>query len=214
MDASDGPQVEVIEEYLAELTRRLQQVLGSELVAVYAGGSYAMGAYEHGRSDIDVTVVVERPLHDEVKRALVRTLRHNTFPCPARGLELVIYPRAKVETPTAEPGFELNLNTGEAYAFRADFAPGEIEDFWFAIDRSIVREHGKALVGPPAAELFAEIPRERLAPALTESIRWHGGDVSADAAANVARSRHFLETGHWISKPEAWRRLDDAPGAP
>jgi hypothetical protein len=192
--------VKVVDDYLAELTRRLRAVLGEELVAVYAGGSYALGAYEHGRSDIDVTVVVEGPLTDDVKRELVGALRHEALPCPATGLELVIYPRAIVERPTAAPGFELNLNTGEEYRFRADFEPGEIEDFWFAIDRSIVREHGRPLHGPPAADLIAELPRELLAPHLAESIRWHRGDASKNARLNVARSQHFLDTGHWISK--------------
>jgi hypothetical protein len=192
--------VEVVDDYLAELTRRLQAVLGGELVAVYAGGSYALGAYEHGRSDIDVTVVVAGGLPDAVKQRLVEALRQEALPCPATGLELVIYPRATVERPTAAPGFELNLNTGEDYRFRADFEPGEIEDFWFAIDRSIVREHGRPLYGPPAARLVAEIPRELLAPHLTESIRWHRGDDSENARLNVARSQHYLDTGHWISK--------------
>ena len=91
--------------------------------------------------------------------------------------------------------------------FRADFEPGDIEGFWFAIDRSILREHGKPFHGPPPAELFAEIPRDALAPLLAESIRWHRGDDSADAVLNTARSQHFLDTGHWISKPEARRGL-------
>jgi hypothetical protein len=192
--------VEVVDEYLAELTRRLRAVLGDELVAVYAAGSYAMGAYEHGRSDIDVAVVVAGGLPDATKQQVVDALRHEALPCPAIGLELVIYPRATVERPTAAPGFELNLNTGQDYRFRADFAPGDIEDFWFAIDRSILREHGTPLYGPPAADLIAEIPREQLAPQLEESIRWHRGDDTDNARKNVARSQHFLGTGHWISK--------------
>ena len=206
--------MEVVDDYLAELTRRLQAVLGEELVAVYAAGSYAMGAYEHGRSDIDVTAVVERSLSDETKQALVIALRHEALPCPARGLELVVYPRATVERPTAEPGFELNLNTGARIDYRADFAPGEIEGFWFAIDRSILREHGKPLLGPPPGELFAPIPRDAIAPVLEESMRWHGGDTTNNAALNIARSQHFLDTGHWISKPAAQQLLDEAQPAP
>ena len=50
--------MQIVDDYLAELTRRMQEILGAELLAVYAGGSYALGAYEHGRSDIDVTAVV------------------------------------------------------------------------------------------------------------------------------------------------------------
>lgn len=35
--------------YLDELAGRLERILGSRLVGVYAGGSVALGAYAHGR---------------------------------------------------------------------------------------------------------------------------------------------------------------------
>src|SRR3954464_12036979 len=112
-----------VDEYLAALTRRLREVLGDQLVGVYAGGSYAMGAYVDGRSDLDVAAVVAGGLPDALKHRLVDALRHEALPCPAIGLELVVYPRATVELPTALPGFELNLNTGARIGFRADFTP-------------------------------------------------------------------------------------------
>ena len=114
-------------------------VLGDELLGVYAGGSYALGAYEPGRSDIDVNAVVTGPLARAAKQAIVERVRHEALPCPARGLELVVYPLATARSGAAAPGFELNLNTGAAMAFRVDEQPGEIEGFWFAIDRSILR---------------------------------------------------------------------------
>ena len=73
------------------------------------------------------------------KQAIVERVRHEALPCPARGLELVVYPLATARSGSAAPGFELNLNTGAAMAFRVDEQPGEIEGFWFAIDRSILR---------------------------------------------------------------------------
>ena len=207
-------QMELVDNYLAELTRRMQEILGDELLGVYAGGSYAFGAYEHGRSDVDVTAVVAGPLEDATKQQLIEALRHEALPCPARGLELVVYPLATAQAGGAEPGFELNLNTGAHMDFRADLEPGDIEGFWFAIDRSILREHGKPLHGPLPTEIFAPIARATIAPVLAESMRWHRGDVSTDAVLNTARSQHFLDTGHWISKLEARARLDDAAPHP
>ena len=209
--------MELVDDYLAELTRRMREILGEELVGVYAGGSYALGAYEHGRSDVDVTAVVSDHLADDTKRKLIDVLRHESLPCPARGLELVIYPFATTRGGGGEPGFELNLNTGARMDFRADLAPGEIEGFWFAIDRSILREHGIPLHGPPPAEVFAAIPRPTLTALLDESVQWHRDSdqpTSADSILNTARSQHFLDTGHWVSKPEAQRLLDEASGAP
>jgi hypothetical protein len=209
--------MQAVDDYLAELTRRMQEILGEELLGVYAGGSYALGAYEHGRSDVDVTAVVASPLADAAKQALIGALRHESLPCPARGLELVVYPLATARGGGGEPGFELNLNSGAGMDFRADFEPGDIEGFWFAIDRSILREHGVALLGPPPTELFAAIPRDTLIPLLAESLRWHRDSdqpVGSDVVLNSARTRHFLDTGHWISKQEARMRLDQARGAP
>jgi hypothetical protein len=192
--------------YLAELTRRLRGVLGDELLGVYAGGSYALGGYEPGRSDIDVTAVASGPLAHESKQAIAERLRHEALPCPARGLELVVYPLATARGAGGEPGFELNLNTGAGMAFRVDEEPGEIEGFWFAIDRSILREHGLALTGPPPADLFAPVPRATLLPLLQQSIRWHrDSDVplGADVVLNTCRALRFATEGTWSSKREA-----------
>jgi hypothetical protein len=195
-----------LDDYLAELTRRLGAVLGRELLGVYAGGSYGLGAYEPGRSDIDVTVVVAGALSHAAKQAVVERLRHEALPCPARGLELVVYPLATARGGGGEPGFELNLNTGAAMGFRVDEAPGDIEGFWFAIDRSILRAHGVALSGPPAADLFAPIPRATLLQLLQESIRWHReSDVplGSDTVLNTCRALRFASEGTWSSKREA-----------
>jgi hypothetical protein len=195
-----------LDDYLAELTRRLGAVLGGELLGVYAGGSYGLGAYGPGRSDIDVTVVVAGALSHAAKQAIVERLRQEALPCPARGLELVVYPLATARGGGGEPGFELNLNTGAAMGFRVDEAPGDIEGFWFAIDRSILRAHGVALTGPPAADLFAPIPRATLLELLQESIRWHrDSDVplGSDTVLNTCRALRFASEGTWSSKREA-----------
>jgi hypothetical protein len=202
-----------VDDYLAELVRRLRDVLGEDVVGVWAGGSYALGAYEPGRSDVDVTAVAAQPLDAALKQAIVEALRHEALPCPARGLELVLYPLATAAAGDGEPGFDLNLNTGADMPFRADTAPGDIEGFWFAIDRSILREHGVALHGPPAAEVFAPIPRATLIRLLGESVRWHRDSdvpVSSDVVLNTARALHFADTGEWISKRAAGERYLDA----
>jgi hypothetical protein len=196
-----------LDAYLAELARRLRDVLGDDLVGVYAGGSYALGAYEPGRSDVDVTAVAAGPLAPEPKQRIVERVRHEALPCPARGLELVVYPLRTARGGGGEPGFELNLNTGARMPFRVDEAPGDIEGFWFAIDRAILREHGIPLLGPPPAEFFAPIPRATLLRLLGESVRWHRGEAgqptAADAVLNTARALRFAAEGTWAPKRAA-----------
>jgi Domain of unknown function (DUF4111) len=98
--------------------------------------------------------------------------------------------------------------------FRVDDQPGDIAGFWFAIDRSILREHGVARHGPPPAELFAPIPRATLLALLAESIRWHrGSDVplGTDVVLNTCRALRFAADGTWSPKREAGAWAGDEP---
>ncbi|HEX6702297.1 MAG TPA: aminoglycoside adenylyltransferase domain-containing protein [Gaiellaceae bacterium] len=197
-----------VDAYLAELAERARTVLGGQLVGVYAGGSLALGAYEQGRSDLDVAVVVSDALERRAKEQLVAVWRHEALPCPARGLELVVYSREAVASGGVEADFELNLNTGRAMPFRADFElDPAIGSHWFAIDRAILRDHAIALVGPPAADVFAAIPRELLLSVVAESLRWHeGGDaLGDDAVLNACRALRYALADEWSSKPAAGR---------
>jgi hypothetical protein len=198
-----------IEPYLRELARRLGAILGDELVGVYAGGSIALDAYREGRSDADVAVVVRSPLTRAAKEAIVAALRHEALPCPARGLELVVYRLGASE-------FELNLNTGGRMPFRVDYEPDPSESHWFAIDRAILQGRGIPIVGPPPGEVFDVLPREELLPIVAQSLRWHlGGEAQPDdAVLNACRSLRYARTGEWTSKADAGRwaleHVDDA----
>jgi hypothetical protein len=200
--------------YLQGLVSRLQAILGSSLVGIYVGGSWALGGYERGHSDLDVSVVVGEPLTDEGAEEVVAALRHEAFACPARGLELVVYTAESAGAGATEPGFELNLNTGRGLTFRADRDPQPGERHWFAIDRSVLSQHGIALFGPPAADVFAPIPLEALLPVLAEVLRWYEREAleSEDAVLNAGRSLRFAEEGVWLPKPALRSWAAEQPG--
>ncbi len=198
--------------YLDELVARVRSVLGADLVGVYAGGSLALGGYDRRRSDIDVAVVTSARLSAETKREIVASLRHEALPCPARGLELVLYTAETAGTPTPGAGYELNLNTGRAMPFHVSFAPGGAQaEHWYGIDRAVIREHGRALLGPPAARVFAALPSSMLLGLLAEAVRWHEqSDVARDddAVLNACRALRYAAEGRWSSKQAAgdWAR--------
>lgn len=212
--------------YLREMTERTRRLLGRDLVGVYAAGSLALHAYQPGRSDIDVAVVCSGPLSRPAKQALVDALRHENLPCPARGLELVVYRAGFADAGTAEPGFEVELNSGPRMPFRVTWAGAErsVADgtFWYAVDRSILAAAGRAVAGPPASAVFRSVPDDVLAAVLAESLRWHldlDGPGAADEAAadepgpagtddavlNACRARHRIRTGEWTGKIAAGR---------
>ena len=176
---------------LAPYLRRLVDVLrqGAPVDAVYLLGSAALGAYEHGRSDVDVVAVTSRSLSVEERRALAAAVE--AVPVPARKLELVVYPRGSTR-------WELNLNTGEHIGVDPDAEPS----FWFVLDRAIAEQHALPLLGPPWAELFEPESREAIEAALDEAVAFEGwSEAAADLAG--ARGRIWRETGRWVSKREA-----------
>jgi len=173
--------------YLDELVDLLRR--SAPVEAVYLLGSASFGAYEHGRSDVDVVAVTSRSLSVDERRALAAAVE--AVPVPARKLELVVYPRGSDR-------WELNLNTGEHLGLDPDLEPS----FWFVLDRAIAEQHALPLFGPPWAELFEPVSREAIEGALDEAGAFRGwGDASVELAA--ARGRAWRETGRWISKPEA-----------
>jgi hypothetical protein len=208
--------VDAARAYLNELTRRVARLTGNDLVGVYAGGSFALDAYEPGRSDLDVAVVVERALSHEEKLTHAAAVRHESIPCPARGLELVVYRREAAQSASAEPDFELNLNTGRAMQFRLDLDPDPDERHWFALDRAILAAAGIAVLGPPAAAVFAPVSRIAAIGLLRQSLQWYLREPAPadDAVLNACRALLFTVEGRWASKPAAgaWARgnVDDA----
>lgn len=182
-------------------------MLGARLLGVYASGSYALDDFDPDRSDLDVFAVCRGAVTSIEKQTIVANLRHESLPCPARGLEFVLYSEATARIPSDEAGFLLNLNTGPRMDFRVDEEPGAIERHWFPLDREIVRTSGVALTGPPPEALFAAIPRAMLLPVVRESLEWYravatsGGD--SDAVLNACRSLRWFREDVWSSKSEA-----------
>lgn len=214
--------------YLREMTDRARRLLGRDLVGVYAAGSLALHAYQPGRSDIDVAIVCSGPLSRAAKQALVDALRHEALPCPARGLELVVYRAELAGAGTAEPGFEVELNSGPGMPFRVTWAGADRTPvdgtFWYAVDRSILAAAGRTVEGPPASAVFRSVPDGVLAALLAESLRWHlgleedeagsregddrpGPPGTDDAVLNACRARQRIRTGEWVGKIAAGRAV-------
>ncbi|MFG1716830.1 nucleotidyltransferase domain-containing protein [Micromonospora sp. NPDC049203] len=210
-----------IRDYLAEVVRRSRDVLGEDLVGAYAAGSVGLGAYQPGPSDVDVALVAAGPMPDPDKRLLVDRLRHESLPCPARGLELVVYRRDVAASGTSEPGFEVELNTGATMPLRATYDPADRPAadgrFWYALDRGILRQSGLALLGPPAADVFADPPPQALRALLADALRWWlalptpPGDEPApgteDAVLGACRGLVRHRDGVWLSKVDAGLRV-------
>ena len=202
--------------YLAAVVETLRQELNRRLVGVYLFGSAGYGAYEPGRSDLDVQAVTTESLASAEKMELARRLAHRALPCPARQLELVGYARAAVDPASRHPRFELNFNTGRAIEDHLMLDPAEESSHWFLLDIAFGRELGVALLGPPPAEVFAPVPRVWCLETLADSLAWHAENepASVNAVLNACRGWRYAATGVFGSKRAgaAWALAQ--PGCP
>ncbi|MDX6656368.1 MAG: hypothetical protein QOH62_1161 [Solirubrobacteraceae bacterium] len=195
------------EQYVQEVANRLRAALGDDLLAVFLVGSAALGDWVPERSDIDVMAVCAGPLSAAQRDRLVESLLHRALPCPARGLELVVYIRDAIGAPRRGLGFELNLNTGAGVGEHVSSDPGAEPAHWFLLDVSAARLHGRAISGPAPQALIGAVPAADVHAALIESLRWHREHeaTSANAVLNACRSWRYAAEGTWSSKPEAGR---------
>ncbi|WP_144119252.1 nucleotidyltransferase domain-containing protein [Catellatospora sichuanensis] len=191
--------------YLHAVTGRLRELLGERLTGVYPTGSVALDGYRPGRSDLDLIAVGERLTAADVT-AVAAALSHEALPCPAAGLEFVLYDRAELAELTTQDGFALNLNTGRELTPLAEFGPQGRPGFWYPIDRDITAQQDRTLTGPPFATLAPRLPHPLLQPVVAASVAANDGpEVRDDAVLNACRALHWRTTRRWVSKPEAGR---------
>jgi predicted nucleotidyltransferase len=160
------------------------------VLGAFVLGSAAAGGFDPATSDLDLVVVVERPLTDE-RPEILRRLRG--LASPFRDLELVVYAAG-----AQPPDLELNVNQGEERA--------EEKPFWFVLDAALAQEHAVPVAGGrPWSDFFARIQPDRVREAMQESLAWSERQPQDDefARLNAIRTRRYLERGEWMSKAQA-----------
>jgi hypothetical protein len=192
--------------YLDGLVRRTRAVCGDHLVSVFAVGSIALDDYRHGRSDVDVTIVADPSIPVRVLRELAESLDHASLPCPAAGLEMVVYGADSVAEASGAAGYLMDLNTGPMLPNRVSFDPAESSDFWYVIDRSIAHQAGRLLYGTPVRQVLAAPSERDLYAAMRASVREHAGGaghLGDNRVLNGCRTAAFCRMGRWTAKREA-----------
>jgi hypothetical protein len=193
-----------------ELTRRLAEALDGRLVGVYFVGSVASGGYVPGESDVDVIGVSEQRVPPELKPMIAESVVECAAGCPARGLEFTLYRRDVAAALPVAADFELNANGGPRMSRAVHLDPATEPGFWYVLDRAIAHRVGIAIAGPPAGEVFADVPRDALLVAMRESMRWHREHEGATlySVLNACRAWRFAASGALGSKLEgaAWAR--------
>jgi hypothetical protein len=191
------------ERYAGRVTEEVRSVFGDRVVGVWLIGSLAQGGFGP-TSDIDIQAAVVQPTGEEIED-LVPRIRHPTPPCPAAGLEFVLYDVAVLTTPTPPLQWSLNLNGGPNRAEKISMDPASESWHWFVLDLAAGRQTARTLHGAALRDVVGPIGRDDQRAAIAASVRWHSrhDEGGANQAANAARGLLLLRTGRWTSKPDA-----------
>ncbi|WP_380129735.1 aminoglycoside adenylyltransferase domain-containing protein [Deinococcus sonorensis] len=193
-----------LQPYLDAVAAVLETELDAQLVGLYLFGSAAYGAYEPGRSDLDLQAVVRHRPPAEQCRRLAHLLSVKQLPCPARKLEFVLYTAGAVAPAQRHPRFAMNFNTGGGQPDLLQLDAEQTDSHWFLLDIAMGRAVGQALRGPPPGDVFALIPYLWVLEAVLDSLTWHLAHERDDpnTVLNACRGWRYAMTGIWGSKQE------------
>jgi hypothetical protein len=188
----------------------LRGALGLDLVGVYFVGSVALGGYVPGESDVDIIGVTRSEIAQMLRQPIADVVVDITPSCPARGLEFTLYRSDVVAQPPDGADFEVNANGGPRMERTIHLDPRAEAGFWYVLDRAIAHRYGIAIVGPPAAGVFADVERSTLLDAMAQSMRWHREHEKATlySVLNACRAWRFAVEDVLGSKLDgaAWAR--------
>lgn len=207
-----------VERYVQALVERLRQVIGTDLLGVYLHGSLVLGDFSPERGDVDAVAVAARSASREEKRALGERLSQRSLPCAAAGgLEFHLL-RVDALVPVEAPPFELHVATSaQGKPDRVVDGYGRSGDRDLVTHFAVLREHGRALLGPPPAELFPVVPPQLLLNAFLGELAWARDHASPSyLVLNACRAWRYAEEHVVSSKTEGaeWARARVADATP
>jgi hypothetical protein len=171
-----------VEAYVADVVDAVDAVV--PVAGAYVLGSALLGGFDPERSDLDMAVVVGRPLDTSDREALTDAL-DELFP-PVRKLELVVYTAG-----ARPPAYALNYPDGDGEA-----------PFWFVLDAAIAQERSQPLCGRPWGELLEPVTEAETRAAAEALLGWAEARGDEVARPHELRARHYLEHGTWATKHE------------
>ncbi|MGZ8783431.1 MAG: aminoglycoside adenylyltransferase family protein [Gaiellaceae bacterium] len=192
-----------MEEQLEQAVALVREVLGDELAGLYLFGSAVLGGLTP-TSDIDLLAVTRRPTSGDERRRLVeRLLALSKRP---RYLELTVVVESDLRPWRYPPRMDLQYGDW----LRAELERGEIPPPAPSPDLAVLitmaLRDGRALLGPPPAEVFAPVPDADLLRAGLDELDGIVAELDGDTRnmlLTLARVWCTAETGEIRSKDGA-----------
>ena len=188
---------------------RSREILQDNLIGVYLHGSSVMGCFNPRKSDIDLIIVIDRPLSDAVKRTFMDMVVEYNASGPAKGIEMSVVLRGVCDPFVYPTPFELHFSAGHLGWYETD--PDEYIRRMKGVDRDlaahfmIITKRGRCLYGAPIEDVFAEIPGRDYMDSLWYDIERAAEEITEDTmylTLNLARVLAYKEDGLVLSKKE------------
>ena len=197
------------ESLIKEFVEQSKRILRDNLVGIYLHGSAVMGCFNPQKSDIDLIIVVNRPLSDSVKKMYMDMVVRCNAMGPAKGIEMSIVLREVCKPFVYPTPFELHFSVGhlEWYNQNTDDYIRKMNgvDKDLAAHFTIIGNRGRCLYGAPVKEVFAEVPGCDYMDSIWNDIAEAPENITKDTmylTLNLARVLAYKEEGLVLSKQE------------
>ena len=196
-------------ELLEKIAKEYRVILGDKLTGIYVHGSIAFGCFRWACSDIDFLVIVEEPLGQLEKEALIQTLLQLDEHAPQKGFEMSVMLRSAC-MPFADPTpYELHYSNAYREKYHQDLSGTCRRLQGFDPDLAghvmVVWHKGIVLCGEAIAQVFAPVPPESWLRSIWQDVRCAEEEIGQDPvyhALNLCRTLAFVQDGLVLSKRE------------
>lgn len=197
---------EADEAQLEAVLSLVRETFGDDLAGAYLYGSAVMGGLTPS-SDLDVLAVSRRPTTAEERERLASQLLEISGG-PRRSVELTVVDEAELRRVMPAPVMDFQYGDW----LRKDMASGRIPPPARNPDLLVLTEmarlHGRALVGPAPADMFAPVAHEDLVAAMVSGVDGLLADLACDTRnvlLTLARIWMTCATGKLGRKDDAAR---------
>lgn len=184
-----------------------RRILGGKLVGLYLHGSMAFGCFTWATGDIDFLAVVDAPLTQAEKEALIRVLLDMDDDAPPKGFEMSVVRRDVCDPFQYPTPFELHFSNAHKVRAMANL-PAYCRDMHgvdpdLAAHFTVIRHVGETLFGADITAVFGDVPRAAYVDSILGDVDGAVQDILDNPVyitLNLCRVLAYLECGLVMSK--------------
>lgn len=194
---------------LGAFVARTKLILQDNLAGIYLHGSAVMGCFNPQKSDLDLIVVVNRPVCDSVKKDFMDMVAELNDSAPAKGIEMSMVVKDVCNPFVYPTPFELHFSVAHLGWYKND--PEDYirkmngTDIDLAAHFTIIRSRGQCLYGTAIEDIFAPVPKEVYMDSIWNDIAKAADEITENTmylTLNLARVLAYKEGGLVLSKKE------------